>query len=235
MAQPRAEARALLDHLPDRGVALQRQRQNLVQFVAANPAKFNAMPYEPWTRVPAKGGIKGLEFEVRASTVRGLRGVFPCQYVPPTKEEQRLLYYPGLLVTAELYEQFCKKYHCPTGLELPALRYKPDEKKPEVVDVLIIGDPTSPGAIINDGCFGRSDSQRIHHSACLGVRTRQPLAHLCVLCCSMRRVCCELRAQVLSRRAQDTRDNANCGDRQAACVRRGCERVVACGHAAAAV
>lgn len=234
MAQPRAEARALLDHLPDRGVALQRQRQNLVQFVAANPAKFNAMPYEPWTRVPPKGGVKGLEFEVRASTVRGLRGVFPCQYVPPTKEEQRLLYYPGLLVTGALYEIFCKQYHCPTGLGLPALRYKPDEMRPEVVDVLIIGDPTSPGAIINDGCFGGSDSQRIHHSARLGVHAPASRSSLRALLFHAW-VCCELRAQVLSLGAQGTRDNANCGDRQAACVRRGCERVVACGHAAAAV
>ena len=160
-ARPRAESRPLLVNVPDRGEALQRQRANLVQF-AADPAyaeAFAAMPYEPWTSAPSHAtGASGFEFEVRASThVRGLRGVFPRKPVPASSQEVRLLDYHGLLVTHELYEVFYNKYYCPTGLELPSLRY--NKKDGSSVGVVMLGEPTCMGAIVNDGCYGRTDGQ----------------------------------------------------------------------------
>jgi hypothetical protein len=40
-------------------------------------------------------------------------------------------------------------YYCPTALRLPSLDYK--DERGDVVEMLVIGDPTQPGAIINDG------------------------------------------------------------------------------------
>jgi len=162
MAQPRAEARPLLAGLPDRGQALERQRDNLMEFVRNNQQAFDAMPYEPWTKVPSTPGPKQLEFDVRASTVvPGLRGVFPRHLVPASLQEQRLLFYPGLLMTDRLYQSFFEQYYCPTGLELPPLAYQDSKEQP--VGVVIVGDPTSAGALINDGRYGRDDGQQIHH------------------------------------------------------------------------
>lgn len=162
LALPRAEARSLLVGLPDRGAALARQLANLVEFEEDNAEEFAAMPYEPWTRAPPHdGAFRGLRFEVRASTVRGLRGVFPLQTVPSKEEGQRLLYYPGLLVTQTLFNKFYRDYYCPTGLNLPALGYK--DEKGHYVGMTIIGDPTSLGALINDGRYGRSDGEGHRH------------------------------------------------------------------------
>ena len=38
---------------------------------------------------------------------------------------------------------------CPTALRLPSLDYK--DERGDDVEMLVIGDPTQPGAIINDG------------------------------------------------------------------------------------
>lgn len=74
----------------------------------------------------------------------------PCSVAVP------LLCYPGLLVTSQLLELFNQNYHCPTALRLPSLDY--ENEQGEQVEMLIIGDPTQPGAIINDGgpCGARS-------------------------------------------------------------------------------
>ena len=56
-----------------------------------------------------------------------------------------------------LYETFSQQYYCPTGLEVPALSYEGCDG--EQVKMLIIGDPTSLGALINDGIEGRPDGQ----------------------------------------------------------------------------
>jgi hypothetical protein len=157
MAQQCTQRRALLAGLPDRGEALKRQRANLDQFVSDNAAAFDAMIYEPWTRLPSEAGPSKHRFDVRASTVPGLRGVYLCDPLPACSREVLLLFYPGLLVTTEMYESFFEQYYCPTGLALPALRYTNTAN--EVVDIVIIGDPTSPGALVNDGCYGRSDGQ----------------------------------------------------------------------------
>jgi len=186
MAQPRADVRALLAGLPDRGEALKRQLANLVRFAADNADALDAMPYEPWTRAPPNdGAFKGLHFEVRASTVRGLRGVFPLQPVPASEREQRLLYYPGLLVTTELFNEFSQEYYCPTGLELSSLGYK--DENGQSVGIVIIGDPTSLGALINDGHYGRSDGQRHCNKASKGARlfVHLPCSHASRLFCSL--------------------------------------------------
>jgi hypothetical protein len=129
-----------------------------VQFVADNQDAFAAMPYEPWTRMPANPGPAGHQFSIRASTVPGLRGVFLQQPLPASSQEVRLLYYPGLLVTNALYQSFYEQYYCPTGLGLPALAYT--DADGQLVKMVIIGDPTSAGALVNDGLYGRSDGQR---------------------------------------------------------------------------
>jgi hypothetical protein len=163
MAQPRrAESRPLLAGLPDRVEALKRQRANLVKFAAAPEYAdaFAAMPYEPWTSAPAQAtGANGFHFEARASThVPGLRGVFPRQPVPASSQEVRLLDYHGLLVTHSLFQAFYDQYYCPTGLELPPLRYK--DKDGLTVGVVMLGDPTSMAALVNDGRYGQKNGQR---------------------------------------------------------------------------
>ena len=207
MAQLRADVRALLAGLPSREQALQQQRRNLVQFVADNRDAFDAMPYEPWTREPASPtGAEGLKFEVRASSnVPGLRGVFPRQPVRASSKVRRLLYYPGLLTTDKLYQSFHDQYYCPTGLGLPPLAYKEGGK---TVDIVIIGDPTSLGALINDGKYQRDDGQC---SDCKRMR------RCCLRCCSrcLLSVCllhpcrrgCQLRAQVVLQGARVTGDD----------------------------
>lgn len=52
-------------------------------------------------------------------------------------------------MTSPLLEQFNQMYYCPTALRLPSLDYK--DERGDDVEMLIIGDPTQPGAIINDG------------------------------------------------------------------------------------
>lgn len=158
---PARVVRSLVAGLPTREQALQRQRDNLQQFADDNKQKFDAMPYEAWTSGPSHSEVgcssSGLAFEVRASKlVPGLRGVFPCQPVRSSSREQHLLNYYGMLLTDRLYESFYKQYYCPTGLELPPLAYN-DGKR--TVKVLILGDPTCLGALINDGRYGRNDGQ----------------------------------------------------------------------------
>lgn len=154
-----AASRPLLAGLPPHAQALQRQRANLARFLADNAVPFEEMPYEPWTVVPLSAAVGGLRFEVRpaGAPLRGLQGVFSLQELTASVQEQLLLVYPGLLVTGALYESFCKQYYCPTGLELPALAYT--NSRGDSVTMLIIGDPTALGALINDGVFGRADGQ----------------------------------------------------------------------------
>lgn len=136
--------------LPPRSVSMERQRRNLEQFLTDNAAEFARMPYEPWTVAARGGGHKPIETVVKGSSMLpGLLGVFPAVDIPASDHTRFVLWYPGLLVTDELYEKFHKQYYCPTGLALPALKYK-DESGNEV-KMVIIGDPTSPGAQINDG------------------------------------------------------------------------------------
>ena len=157
MSQPRREIRELLAGLPSRHEALQQQRANLVQFVADNRAAFDAMPYEPWTvMTAANAAAEDKGFEVRASNLPGLRGVFPLQAIAASSTPRRILFYPGLLLPDSLYQSFYKAYYCPTGLELPPLAYYVDGKR---VGITIVGDPTSKGALINDGVFRHDDGQ----------------------------------------------------------------------------
>lgn len=173
-------AHPLLAHMPDRGEALRTQRANLLRFIEDNAAEFEAMPYEPWTVDPPRSKRKDLPvFDVRASKIPGLRGVFPHEVVPPTKLERVLMYYSGLLFTSPLFEKFCTEYYCPTGLSLPALDYTSNDGAHQwTVQMLIIGDPTLPGALINDGCFGKSDGQK------QAVAAAGPSdSNCCSLCC----------------------------------------------------
>jgi hypothetical protein len=156
MSSSAFEARALLTGAPHRGDALQQQLANLKRFYEDHRQQFDAMPYVAWT-VPSKNRMS-YRFAVRPASapLRGLRGVFPVQAIPSNPNERLLMPYGGLLITEKLYEAFSKRYYCPTGLEIPALAYQDGDKE---VKVLVIGDPTSQGAIINDGKVGRPDGE----------------------------------------------------------------------------
>lgn len=173
----------LFEGLPARDVALQRQKANLVQFHNDNAAAFAAMPYEPWTVVPPNAGFDGLKFEQRPAEppLRGLRGVFPLQSVPARSKPRRLLFYPGLLIPAPLYEVFSAQYFCPTGLNLPALEYR--TASGAKVPVLILGDPTSLGAMVNDGRFGREEGQNALAAARARSVVRSFLTLALLVCC----------------------------------------------------
>lgn len=62
-----------------------------------------------------------------------------------------MLYYQGLLVSEELLKRFNAAYYCPTALLLPLLDFDHPRKRGKKVQMLVIGDPTRPAAIINDG------------------------------------------------------------------------------------
>ena len=80
----------------------------------------------------------------------GLHGVMLDEAVTTHDREQLLAYYPGLLVTEALFNRFAEQYYCPTALGLPALAWAEAGNR-EPHNMLIIGDPTCTGAIINDG------------------------------------------------------------------------------------
>jgi hypothetical protein len=142
--------RPLLYGLPGRVEALERQKANLHRFVREHEQEYAALPYHPWTQ--QQSGL-GVAVDVAASTLpggHGLRGVLLRDSVSTRGEKVPLLHYPGLLVTDALFSTFVQDYYCPTALGLPALKWK-DPATGEVIRFLIIGDPTSKGAIINDG------------------------------------------------------------------------------------
>lgn len=146
----RVLARSLAVGLPDRHAALQAQRANLARFVAANQAEFDRMPFHPWT-CPGRSPPLA-QTRLAASSLPGcvgLQGVILETDQPARKDERQLLLYPGLIMTEELFAKFVREYYCPTALELPALSRHPANK--ERLTMLIVGDPTSHGAIINDG------------------------------------------------------------------------------------
>lgn len=159
--------RPLCAGLPSREEALKQQLSNLHTFVEENAAAFAEMPYSPWTK-PVHGGsaaAASARFDVRPADppLRGLKGVFTLASVPAQDVAQALLEYPGLLLTEKLYEECYDRYHCPTGLFLPSLSYTNDAG--EHVNVLIIGDPTSLGALINDGEHGRKDGECMEYAS----------------------------------------------------------------------
>jgi hypothetical protein len=156
------ERRNLLSGMPDRGAALQAQRANLDRFVADHQAEFDAMPYMPWTEVPAHHHFHQHEHSVTAASVaRGIRGVYLKHALRiGDKHEIPLFYYPGLLLTHQLHTLFSEEYYCPTSLEIPVLDYTDEDGS--AVKMMIIGDPTSTGALINDARKSKLTGQRVH-------------------------------------------------------------------------
>jgi hypothetical protein len=150
-AAPVAASLPLFVGLPSRVVALAQQKSNLHRFVREHAAEYAALPYHPWTR-PVAGVVDTL-VDIGASTLpgcEGYRGVFARREVLPTAKKQQLLSYGGLLMTETMYEEFARQYHCPTALGLPELRWTDPHTRVEH-NFVVVGDPTQPGAIINDG------------------------------------------------------------------------------------
>jgi len=137
--------------MPSREQALEAQKANLLRFVRDNAQEYDALPYEPFTR--QRSGKFGVQTAIVVSSVPGcvgLRGVALVNELSTQEKEKAICYYPGLLITEKLHAKFSKQYYCPTSLELQALTYRePDESNAR--PLLIVGDPTSHGAIINDG------------------------------------------------------------------------------------
>jgi hypothetical protein len=169
-----SHARPLLRGIPSREAALIAQRDNLERFVRDNPADFAAMPYHPWTKPVRKFGVST---SIAASSLPGcvgLRGVLLQESITTgEKESKPLLYYPGLLMTERMHSRFSQEYYCPTSLGLPALAYvDPVSHLPQ--PMLIVGDPTSHGAIINDGVRSGMEGSS-------SVRTASLHVHQCLL------------------------------------------------------
>jgi hypothetical protein len=80
-------------------------------------------------------------------------------------------------VTDSLLNKFNELYHCPTAFELPALQL------PHTA-ISVIGLPTAPGAIINDGVVDNYESEsstataaeRLPAAACAQLIWRRVLA-----------------------------------------------------------
>ena len=183
-AQPaRVLARSLAVGLPDRLAALQAQRANLVRYVAANQAEFDRMPFHPWTSAGRSAPLA--RTRLAASSLPGcvgLQGVILQTDQPARSQEYQLLLYPGVIMTEELFVQFTKEYHCPTALELPALSLHPANK--DRLKMLIVGDPTSHGAIINDGVKSGHAGRRAA-AAVTDVQRAAAVPHDCVYACCL--------------------------------------------------
>lgn len=83
----------------------------------------------------------------------------------------RVQYYNGLLVSNPLLNKFLALYHCPTMVRVEQLDYV--DADGDKIEMNLIGDPTNPAAIINDGSYSGIKGQP---------QTRSALLHTC--CCT---------------------------------------------------
>jgi hypothetical protein len=153
------DARQLLIGIPDRHAALQAQLSNLHRFVRDNAADYAALEYHPWTRATRKFGVPTSVAVSSLPGCRGLLGVVLHKTIDTRdKAEKPVLYYSGLLMTESMHSRFSQQYYCPTSLALPSLiSVNPVTKVQQ--SMLIVGDPTSHGAIINDGVHSGFEGQ----------------------------------------------------------------------------
>ena len=136
---------------------LVQQRMNLERFVQAENKRFSLCRYSPWT----VSSDRKTHLELKNSTLLpGTVGVFSTIQ---SKAHSLVATYPGVLMWDELHEEFQNSYHCPTCVRLTVLDYYVDEKTAKsmklnaskqnnnqwLVQMVLVGDPTSPGAIIN--------------------------------------------------------------------------------------
>jgi hypothetical protein len=180
-AHPGSDARPLFIDLPGKGLALRAQRSNLDKFLQSNAAAYAELPYLPWTKPAHKSGIATEIVSSKLDGCAGLRGVTLVQDLITGDRDVPLLYYSGLLMNEAMYQQFADEYHCPTALELPSLAYT-DARTAQRHKMILIGDPTTAGAIINDGVYSGLEGQfRSRRQQLRGCRFR--FAH-CMWCCS---------------------------------------------------
>jgi len=192
------DARLLTEGMPTREQALQVQRAHLHRFLRDNEEQFAAMPYEPWTSV-APAGFCEVQTRTELSHLPGaasigLLGAMLDQHVPASRTGRPLLLYPGLLVTEKLHDLFAEHYHCPTALRLPVLDWQDGALPERMQKMLIIGDPTARGPIINDATRSSKigTSQLLQHDckyywSCGEVLT-SALFCLCAANCTLRSV-----------------------------------------------
>lgn len=208
----------LLRGLPSN--ALQRQRANLDAFIEEHAEEFAQQRYAAWT-VPSPSPRRSqLRVDVRASELLpGLQGVFPHRHASSSSSPsagrgkaaaQTIVDYPGVLMSEQLHSRFAKQYHCPTALDVtvPSLTYctatkqrklppKKGKSAPRVTKMVLVGDPTQPGPIINDGLrsnlTGTNTYTCTHASGVLRARasaswhgqcTRLLMLRSCDACCA---------------------------------------------------
>lgn len=172
LAAARFQRLNLLRDLPAHPLA--RQRANLLRFIEQRQEEFSQQLYTPWT-VDGQSGQAQAPVEVRASSLLpGLQGVFlrsqqlgQAEAGTAAAPSSLLISYPGVLMTESLHQAFAASFHCPTALSVPMLDYyqsskqlrtrvvgaqqaRSDEAGP-LVKMVLVGDPTQPGPIINDG------------------------------------------------------------------------------------
>lgn len=186
----RSDVRQLLIGMPSRAEALKAQRSNLEKFVRMRQSSFDALPFYPWTTGTHKIKTKTRIIPSQLPGCAGLLGVALEDSVPASGSGKKkdapkvLLYYPGLLMTETLYTEFAQLYHCPTALELPAMTqcsaWKKKNLQPE--KMLVVGDPTQPGCIINDGERSGVEGQSQHCSWSI-LLCRQSSCSMCFCCC----------------------------------------------------
>lgn len=152
------DARALFIHMPTREQALEAQKANLLRFVRDNAEAFDALPYEPFTRPRPRFGLQTTIIVSSIPDCVGLRGVALVKDLITLKKEKPICYYPGLLITEKLHVKFTKQYYCPTSLQLKEIRYR-EPGAATARPLLILGDPTSHGALINDGVRSKQHGQ----------------------------------------------------------------------------
>lgn len=159
--QPRCRVLPLLAGSPPYAAALKQQEENMHSFLASNAEAFSKMRYEPWTVDTKLSDAVPLPTVVRSSRmVPSIMGVY-LESAIVTSKLTFVAPYPGLLMTSSLLESFNKLYHCPTAVRVPQLDYEEQHDGVTTsVRMELVGLPTSPGVIINDGAPSKFPSQQ---------------------------------------------------------------------------
>jgi hypothetical protein len=172
------------------------QRNNLIKFVKEHEADFNQMPFEPWTQ-PLNEEEQSIRVQVGPSHIYQLRGLLGVQVVDPVgPKSTEVVPYPGLIMPMYLFEKFDSEYECPTAVEVVGQYCHPKGKQSKKYQLVLVGDPTAPGPIVNAAkgldCF---EGQLIHtHPICVVVcyepavcRLLTPAPHIlfCSVLCAL--------------------------------------------------
>jgi hypothetical protein len=112
----------------------------------------------------------------RSSLFPGLMGTFADAPVCGVGQEVVLVEYPGVLMSDAMLEKFNRMYHVPTAVRVQGLDY-------HHVKMNLVGEPTHPGPIVNDGGFSSLPSSCSRcNECCLHLVMPCSFALCCVSC-----------------------------------------------------